>query len=124
MSILSIMTYSTKTSYPCPEVNEMPPVTATTLKNHTADILDRVAKEGAIAITRHDKPRAVLLSIELYEQLTGGQPHWLAELRAEYRGMLEKMQSPEQKAGAKRAFNATPEELGKAAVAAAARRKA
>jgi prevent-host-death family protein len=111
------MNYSTNQSFPCPQVREMPPVTATALKNHTADILDRVATQGPLAITRHDKPRAVLIPVELYDRLTGGQPSWLAELHAEYRGMLEDMQSPEQKEGATRAFNATPEELGKAAAA-------
>lgn len=116
------MNYPTNTSYPCPQVREMPPVTATALKNHTADVLDRVAVQGPLAITRHDKPRAVLIPIELYEQLMGGEPVWLADLRGECQGMLEDMQSPEQKEGAERAFNASPEELSKAAVAAAMRK--
>ncbi len=105
------------------KVQELPPVTATALKNSTADVLDQVTALGAVAITKHDKPRAVLISIENYEQMMGVESHWLTELHEEYRGMLEKMQEPEQKAAAERAFNATPEELGKAAVAAALRRK-
>jgi antitoxin Phd len=109
-------------SQPPLKVEELPPVAATMLKNSTADVLDQVAAEGAVAITRHDKPRAVLLSIEQYERLTGADSDWLNELHEEYRGMLEEMQKPEQKAAAKRAFNASPEELGKAAVAAARRR--
>jgi len=44
---------------------------------------------------------------------------WLAKLHEEYLGVLERMQEPEQKAAAERAFNATPEELGQAAVRAA-----
>ncbi len=105
------------------KVQELPPVTATALKNSTADVLDQVAAHGAVAITRHDKPRAVLLSVEQYEHLTGAQSNLLNELHEEYRDMFERMQKPEQKAAAKRAFNATPEELGRAAVAAAKRRK-
>lgn len=116
------MKYPINTSYPCPQVREMPPVTATDLKNHTADVLDRVAIQGPLAITRHDKPRAVLIPIELYEQFMGGQPAWLAELRRECQGMLEDMQSPEQKEGAKRLMEATPEELGEAAVRGAQRK--
>jgi len=104
------------------KVQELPPVSATALKNSTADVLDLVANRGAVAITRHDKPRAVLLSVEQYERMTGSEGNLLKELHEEYRGMLEKMQEPEQKAAAARAFNATPEELGQAAVAAARRK--
>jgi len=105
------------------KVNELPPVTATALKNSSADVLDQVAAHGAITITRHAKPRAVMLSIEEYERLTAGEGDWLAELHGKYQGMLEKMQNPAQKAAAKRLLSATPEELGAAAVR-GARRKA
>ena len=104
-------------------VLELPAVSATALKNTTADVLDRVNREGALAITRHDKPQAILLSYEEYLAHTGqGDDSWLGELREECQTMLEEMQSPEQKAAAERAFNASPEELGKAAVAAAKRK--
>jgi len=118
------MKYPIHTTYSCPKVREMPPVTATALKNYTADVLEQVSKHGAVAITRHDKPRAVLIPIELYEQLTGGGDDWLAELKMEYMGLLEEMQDPVQKAGAERAFNATPEELSRAAVAPVKNKKA
>lgn len=120
---LAIMgTKYSSSSQPPLTVQELPPVTATALKNSAADILDQVAVQGAVAITKHDKPRAVLVSIEQYERMKGTEGNLLNELQAEYRGMLESMQKPKQKAAAKRAFNATPEELGKAAVAAARRR--
>ena len=102
-----------------PRVQEPPPITATELKNATADVFEQVAAKQAIAITRHEKPRAILLSVEQYEALTGHRPEWLEKLHEEYRGMLERMQGPEQRAAAERAFNATPEQLGKAAVWAA-----
>jgi prevent-host-death family protein len=102
-----------------PRVQELPTITATELKNATADVFEQVAAKQAIAITRHEKPRAILLSVEQYEALTGHQPEWLEKLHEEYRGMLERMQGPEQRAAAERAFNATPELLGKAAVWAA-----
>lgn len=103
-------------------VEEMPSVTATELKNKTADVFDLVVAKRAVAIKRHDKPRAVLLSMEEYAALTGGgEPLWLEEMKAEYRDMLDKMQTPEQKAASIRAFNATPEELGEAALRGAQR---
>jgi prevent-host-death family protein len=115
--------YQNPTS-PAPRVAEMPTITATELKNTTADVFEQVAARRAVAITRHDKPRAVLLSVEQYEALTGQQnPDWLEKLHEEYRGMLDRMQGPEQRAAAERAFNATPEELGEAAVWAAQQKK-
>jgi prevent-host-death family protein len=102
-------------------VRELPTVSATDLKNSTADVIEQVASKRAVAITRHDKPRAVLVSIEEYEALTGQEPEYLSGLMEKYRGMLDRMQGPEQRAAAERAFNATPEELGAAAVAAARR---
>ena len=102
-----------------PRVQELPTITATELKNATADVFDQVAAKQAIAITRHEKPRAILLSIEQYEALTGQRPDWLEALHEECRGMLERMQGPEQRAAAEKLFKATPEELGEAALWAA-----
>ena len=102
-----------------PRVQELPTITATELKNSTADVFEQVAAKQAIAITRHEKPRAILLSVEQYEALTGQRPEWLEKLHGEYRGMLERMQGPEQRAGAEKLFRATPEELGQAALWAA-----
>ena len=106
-----------------PRVQELPTITATELKNSTADVFEQVAAKQAIAITRHEKPRAILLSVEQYEALAGHRPEWLEKLHEEYRGMLERMQGPEQRAGAEKLFRATPEELGQAALW-AARQKA
>ena len=103
-------------------LQELPTVTATELKHSTADVLDQVSAGKAVAITRHDKPRAVLISLEQYKELTGNQSGWLEDLQTEYRGMLDRMQEPEQKAAALRLFEATPEELGAAAVRGAQRR--
>lgn len=104
----------------------MPVVTATQLKSATADVFDLVLREGAVALHRHEKPRGVLLSMEQYEALSDRppdpQPDWLADLTLQCQAMVDEMQSPEQKAAALRAFNATPEELGEAAVRGAQRR--
>jgi antitoxin Phd len=107
-------------STPAPRVAEMPTISATELKNATADVFEQVAARRAVAITRHEKPRAVLLSVEQYEALTGRQnPDWLEKLHEEYRGLLDRMQGPEQRAAAEKLFKATPEELGEAALWAA-----
>lgn len=114
------ITYTTSHS-PCPRLQELPTVTATQLKHSTADVLDQVSAGNAVAVTRHDKVRVVLISVEQYNKLTAQESNLLSELRTEYRTMLDEMQSPEQKAAALRAFNATPEELGAAAVLGARR---
>jgi antitoxin Phd len=107
-----------------PRLADMPTISATELKNATADVFEQVAARRAVAITRHDKPRAVLLSTDLYEALTSQQnPPWLDQLHEEYRGLLDRMQGPEQRAAAEKLFKATPEELGEAALWAAQQRK-
>jgi prevent-host-death family protein len=115
------ITYSTIPGFSS-RLQDLPTVTATELKLSTADVLDQVSAGKAVAITRHDKPRAVLISLDHYKELTGSQSDWLADLHTEYRGMLDEMQTPEQKDAALRLFEATPEELGAAAVRGAERR--
>jgi prevent-host-death family protein len=97
-------------------VQELPTVTATQLKQSTADVLDQVSAGKPVAITRHDKARVVLISVEQYNELISDQSHLLSDLKTEYRTMLDEMQSPEQKEAARLLFEATPEELGAAAV--------
>jgi antitoxin Phd len=107
-------------STPAPRIADMPTISATDLKNATADVFEQVTSKRTVAITRHEKPRAVLLSVEQYEALTGQQnPDWLEKLHEEYRGLLDRMQGPEQRAAAEKLFRATPEELGEAALWAA-----
>lgn len=78
-----------------------------------------VNKQGAVAITRHKKTKAVMIPFEMYQQLTAGDESWLEDIRAECREMVKNMQGPEQRKLADRLFEATPEELGEAAVRAA-----
>lgn len=95
-------------------------VTATTAKNEFARVLDTALQRGEVVITKHDAPRAVLVSIEKYNQLAGQRA--LDELQAEFDDMLATMQSDRSRKAARRAFDATPAELGKAAVAASRKR--
>jgi prevent-host-death family protein len=122
--ILAMSTTYRNIPEPAMRLAEMPTISATELKNATADVFEKVATHRAVAITRHDKPRAVLLSVAHYQALAGQEnPEWLEKLHEEYRGLLDSMQGPEQRAAAERAFNATPEELGEAAVWWAAEQK-
>ena len=48
-------------------------VPAARLKNEPATVIDRVVAGAAVAITRHDKPRAVLVSYEDFQQLAAAR---------------------------------------------------
>ncbi len=105
------------------ELVEIPEVAATQAKNTFGELLDRVAVSGAIAITRHDMPKAVLLSYEEFESLSSTRTETLDALSTKFDGLLERMQSPAARKGMEAAFNATPEALGRAAAKAAKRRR-
>lgn len=100
----------------------LPNVTASALKNSTADVLDRVLVTGGVVITRHDKERAVMLSMEAFRRLVEARRDDLEVLRAKFGGLLESMQAPAARKGVQDAFDADPAEMGKAAVKAARRR--
>ncbi len=105
------------------ELVELPEVAATQAKNGFGEILDRVAVSGAVAITRHQVPKAVLLSFEEFESLSSARSETLEALSSKFEGLLERMQTPAAKKGMEVAFNATPEVLGEAAVQATRRRR-
>jgi prevent-host-death family protein len=101
---------------------EIPEVAATQAKNSFGDLLDRVVNSGAITITRHDMPKAVLVSFEEFESLSNAHSETLANLSSEFESLLDRLQTPAAKKGMETAFHATPTELGRAAVGAARRR--
>lgn len=105
------------------ELVEIPEVAATQVKNNFGEILDRVAASGAVAITRHETPKAVLLSYEEFVALSSARAETLEALGAEFEGLLERMQKPAARKGMEAAFHAAPEALGRAAVKAARRRR-
>ncbi len=69
--------------------------TATDAKKRFGRVLEMVLRGGAVVITRHDAPKAILISV---------------------------MQTPKARARMKAAFDASPKEVGRAAVAAARKR--
>jgi antitoxin Phd len=98
---------------------DVPAVAATRLKNEFGAVLEEALRGGAVAITRHDAPKAVLVSYEEFQALVKARSHDLRDLGAEYDGLLARMQAPGAKKGMAAAFDASPADLGRAAVAAA-----
>ncbi len=105
------------------ELVDVPAVAATRLKNEFGAVLEQALRSGAVAITRHDAPKAVLVSYDEFQALIKARSHDLNDLSAEYDVLLSRMQAPKARKAMESAFNASPAELGKAA-AKAARKKA
>lgn len=94
-------------------------IAATDAKNEFGAVLEAVARDGAVIITKHDAPRAVLVSVERAEEaLTKHEPS-LTALTKEFDALVERMQTPRARAAARRLFTATTEEFGAAAIAGA-----
>jgi antitoxin Phd len=89
---------------------------ASDAKNGFGRILDRVVKEGGVAITKRNEPFAVVISIETYQRLAGAEARTLDTLSEEFDALLCNMQVPGAAAAMQKAFDMTPEELGRAAV--------
>ena len=97
-------------------------VSATVAKNKLGELLDNVTQGRMVLITKHETPKAVLLSMDEYGALSRATQTRLDALNSEFDALLERMQTPQARAGMKAAFAASPKELGKAAVAAARKR--
>lgn len=102
------------------ELIEATEVSASDAKNNFGRILDRVAKDGGVTITRRHEPVAVVIPVETYTRLAGTEAGVLDTLSAEFDALLERMQMPEAAEAMQRAFDMVPQELGLAAVQAAA----
>jgi antitoxin Phd len=101
------------------ELVDVPTVAATRFKNEFGTIFEQAALGGAVAITKHNTPKAVLLSYAEFEALTKASTPALDELSDQFDHLLESMQTPRAKSAIASAFDATPEQLGRAAVKAA-----
>ncbi|TSA01459.1 MAG: type II toxin-antitoxin system prevent-host-death family antitoxin [Nitrospiraceae bacterium] len=106
------------------ELVDIPAVAATKVKNEFGAILERANHGGAVAITRHDTPKAVLLSYEEFASLVKVRSRTLDDLGAEFDTLLARMQTPKARKGVEAAFKASPAELGRAAVKAARKNRA
>jgi antitoxin Phd len=97
-------------------------ISATEAKNGFGRILETVIQGGKVVITKHDSPKAALISMDDFNALSNAHRAELETLSEEFDGLLARMQTPASGTGMNAAFHATPKELGKAAVAAARKR--
>ena len=101
------------------ELVDVPAVAATRVKNEFGSVMEQALRGGAVAITRHETPKAVLISYDEFKALVRDRAPNLNDLDAEYDVLLERMQTPASKRGMAAAFSASPGALGRAAVKAA-----
>lgn len=100
-------------------VHEPPAVTAREAKREFGRVLNMAVEHGAIVITKHDTPKAVLLSFENFTALARATGTRRETFSRQFDRLLQKMQAPTARLGMKRAFAASGKELGRAAVATA-----
>lgn len=96
--------------------------TATDAKNEFGQVLEMIAQGRAIVITKHDEPKAVVLSYDEFQTIADRDGHQLDTLRSEFDELLAGMQKEKAKRGLRSTFTASPKQLGLAAVATAKKR--
>ena len=104
------------------ETLEPASVTASEAKSEFGRVLEMAIQGAAVVITKHDAPKAVLISVEDFNALSGATEARLDTLNAEFDVLLARMQTSKARRGMKTAFAASGRELGQAAAAAARRR--
>jgi CheY-like chemotaxis protein len=97
-------------------------VTATYAKNEFGRVLETAIERGAVAITRHETAKAVLVAMDEFNALVRSRDGDLNTLSDEFDTLLSKMQTSNARKGMKGAFDASPAELGQAALMAARKR--
>lgn len=102
---------------------DLPTVAASRFKNEFGAIFEQAALGGAVAITKHDAPKAVLISYAEFQSLVKSRTPALEDLSAQFDGLLARLQSPRARKAMAAAFDASPAKLGRAAVKGAARRR-
>ena len=95
---------------------------ATDAKNEFGQMLEMVNAGRAVVITKHDTPKAVMVSYDEFKALSERGVRQLTSLKAEFDELLSSMQTPKARAGITAAFEASPTQLGHAAVSAMRRR--
>ncbi|MGH8616021.1 MAG: type II toxin-antitoxin system prevent-host-death family antitoxin [Gammaproteobacteria bacterium] len=105
------------------ELVDIPTVAATRFKNEFGTIFEQAALGGAVAITKHNAPKAVLLSYAEFESLVKSRSPVLNDLSAQFDALLGRMQTPTAIKGMAAAFSASPAELGRAAMKPAINRR-
>jgi antitoxin Phd len=98
-------------------------VTATEAKNKFGRLLEKAMQGGVVVITKHDAPKAVLISMDEYTALASAPESRINSLSAEFDSLLMRMQMAGARNSMRVAFHASPKQIGKAAVVNAAARK-
>lgn len=93
-------------------------MTATEAKNEFGRVLERVIQGTTTFITRHGAAKAVLMPIEEYDALSDAAQTQLHNLTNEFDALLLRMQTSRARVAMKSAFNASPKQMGRAALAA------
>ena len=91
-------------------------VTASEAKNGFGRVLERVAREGAVVITRHDRPDAVILSIDAYDRLASARQPDVDALTSEFDALYERLQQPGMAEKIEAVFALSPAKIGRIAV--------
>jgi antitoxin Phd len=104
------------------EAVEPSSVTASEAKAEFARVLEIAAKGGAVVVTKHDAPKAVVISVESYNALAAAAGTQLDTLEREFDALLAGMQTPKSRRAMKAAFEASGKQLRHAAAAATRRR--
>jgi antitoxin Phd len=104
------------------DIDAIESFTITEFKERAREVIDLVDDRKAVAILRHKKPDAVLISASAYVEFMKLRRERLNFLTQRYDDMVARMQTPEAAAGVEALFNASSEELGGAAAVAAAKR--
>jgi prevent-host-death family protein len=97
-------------------------ITATEAKNQMGQVLEKVMQGGVVLITKHETPKAAVIPMAEYEKFSRATEAKLNALSDEFDALLARMQTREARAGMQAAFDATPEQLAKAAVTFARKR--
>ncbi len=96
-------------------------VAASEAKNQFGQVLESALRDGAVVITKHDTPKAVLLSIEELQTIAARSR--LDTLTREFDATYARMQEPAVAKALDAAFAAAPRQAGAAAVKAARRKR-
>ena len=96
--------------------------TATEAKHKFGRVLELAIHGATVVITKHDAPRAVLISMDQFKALQDAPQMKLDTLSGQFDALLDRMQTRQARRGMSVAFNASPKKLGKAAVVSARKR--
>lgn len=99
-------------------------VSAATAKNQFARVLGAAVAGSAVEITKYGDVKAVMISVEEYESLSQDPARKLNMLTERFDAMFAGMQTEDARRGMRAAFQASPEEIGQAAVEVAHRKSA